>query len=574
MKNPQYSAWNPGIESEIPAAYRELETIYRAENVTSSIDEINEFTANTGLTHDELVVFRPMRLALHELIVRVNADIVVLEGEQEEDLGINFRIIADQIYCKYVLPQRPKIERAHRALDQQVRGLLEAEFAQTLFPAASSLAKSKPSIMSRIFGTSKKPAVPTETTLERQLRIINSFKEQGLNTSDELERAIFRGLYQVLGAIVATRGFLGHDQEQLIDLTARHVCNHHGSRMIGKQIDAWVKQAIETEGYDLIPEAQKPVIISLKGASASGKSSLRPRLLKMINELGIEADGYGTISPDIWRRILLDYDSLGEAYKYAGRLTSNEVNIIDRKLDQYIRAKANHRNSTPHLVVDRFRFDSFQSEKISRILHKTYAKYTDTMYMYFIITPPEATVERGWKRGLVRGRYKSVEDFLGHCVEAYAGMPKLLFKWLSTPMPRFIFEFLDNSVPENSYPRTIARGTQGTMDIYDSIALINIERYQKINVMARSPETVYPQQSLMEIPENTGFLRLCIRKIEHIRFIDQETEKEYLHVHKGTFKLIDTSIFETKINNPELALIFSEIAPEVIPCKRDTTAGD
>ena len=318
--------------------------------------------------------------------------------------------------------------------------------------------------------------MPTETTLERQLRIINSFKEQGLNTSDELERAIFRGLYQVLGAIVATRGFLGHDQEQLIDLTARHVCNHHGSRMIGNQIDACVKQAIETEGYDLIPEAQKPVIISLKGASASGKSSLRPRLLKMINELGIEADGCGTISPDIWRRILLDYDSLGEAYKYAGRLTSNEVNIIDRKLDQYIRGKANHRNSTPHLVVDRFRFDSFQSEKISRILHKTYAKYTDTMYMYFIITPPEATVERGWKRGLVRGRYKSVEDFLGHCVEAYAGMPMLLFKWLSTPMPRFIFEFLDNSVPENSYPKTIAIGTQGTMDICAPIALVTYER--------------------------------------------------------------------------------------------------
>ncbi len=37
----------------------------------------------------------------------------------------------------------------------------------------------------------------------------------------------------------------------------------------------------------------------------------------MIQELGIETDGYGTISPDIWRRILLDYDSLGAAYKYA-----------------------------------------------------------------------------------------------------------------------------------------------------------------------------------------------------------------------------------------------------------------
>jgi hypothetical protein len=337
--------------------------------------------------------------------------------------------------------------------------------------------------------------------------------------------------------------------------------------MIGKQIDACVQQAIEVEGYDLVPDAQKPVLISLKGASAAGKSSLRPRLRTIIRELGIEADGYGTISPDIWRRQLLDYDSLGDAYKYAGRLTSHEVNIVDRKLDQYIRGKANYRNSTPHLIVDRFRFDSFESEKISRILDKTYAKFTDTMYMYFIITPPEATVERGWERGLLRGRYKSVEDFLGHCVEAYTGMPKILFKWLSSPRPSFIFEFLDNSVPEGSFPRTMARGTQGVMDIFDPIAFVNIERYQKINVLAHSPDTLYPQQSVLEVRKNTDFLRLCIRKIAHIRFIDRKTETEYLCVHNGTFKLVDANLFESKIRDAELASIFSELAPEFFPVR-------
>ncbi len=565
MKNTQYSAWNPGIESDIPAAYRELETIYRPENVTSSIDEIDEFATTTGLKHDELVVFRPMRLALHELIVRVNADIVVREGEQEEDLGINFRTITDHIFRKYLVPIQSEIEQAHEALNQRVHDLLEAEFSRSLFPPAAPQVNSKLPFLSRFFGTPKKPSEPVESTQERQFRIINSFKEQGLSTSDELGSALYRGLYRVLGSIIATRGHLGHDQAQLIDLTSRHICSRHGSRMIGKQVDICVRQAIEAEGYDLIPDAQKPMLISLKGTSAAGKSSLRPRLQKMIRELGIEADGYGTISPDIWRRLLLDYDSLGEAYKYAGRLTSNEMNIVDRKLDQYIRGKANFRKSTPHLVVDRFRFDSFESEKISRILHKTYAKYTDTMYMYFIVTPPEATVERGWERGLVRGRYKSVEDFLGHCVEAYAGMPKLLFKWLSSPRPKFIFEFLDNSVPEGNYPRTMASGTQGSLDIYDPIAFIDIERYQKINVMAHSPDTIYPQQSVLEVGKNIDFFRLCIRKIERIRFIDRKTEKEYLSVHNGIFKLVDTGIFERKIKNADLASIFSQLAPGIFP---------
>ena len=45
----------------------------------------------------------------------------------------------------------------------------------------------------------------------------------------------------------------------------------------------------------------------------------------LMHDNGIEPDGYATISPDVWRRLLLDYESLGEAYKYAGHLTSREL---------------------------------------------------------------------------------------------------------------------------------------------------------------------------------------------------------------------------------------------------------
>ncbi len=87
------------------------------------------------------------------------------------------------------------------------------------------------------------------------------------------------------------------------------------------------------------------------------------------------------------------------------------------------------------MLVDRFRFDSFSTERISKVLHGTYVRHVDTMYMYFVVTPPHATVERGWERGLQTGRYKAVEDFLDHSVEAYVGMPKILFKWLANDRP-------------------------------------------------------------------------------------------------------------------------------------------
>ena len=561
MKNAQYSAWNPGIETQIPQELREQETIYHPANVSSSIDEVNQLALETGLSPEELVVFKPARLAMHELIVRINADIVILEGEHEEDLGINFRSVVHKIMDQYISPHLAEIEQTFQILNQKVHGMLNEELSESLFP--QTLAPTKPSLLDRLFKTPKKPLRPGESTQERQLRVIASFKDRGLKADDPLEAAMFRSLYRVLGSIVSKRGYLGKDQEMLVDLISSHICSRYGSRLIGKQIYPWVRQAVEKEGYSLIPDAQSPIIISLKGTSAAGKSSLRPMLGKMINKLGIEDDGYGTISPDIWRRLLLDYDSLGDSYKYAGRLTSYEVIIIDAKLDHYIRGKAQHRDATPHLVVDRFRFDSFTSEKIARILHNTYAKYTDTMYMFFVVTPPQATVERGWERGLIRGRYKSVEDFLGHCVEAYAGMPKLLFKWLAYKKPTFKFEFLDNSVGLGTYPTSIARGTQSKMDIFNPISFIDIERYQKINIMAGSPEEINPDPAVLEIAKNTGFLKLCIRKIAQIRFVDLESGKTYVTVKDGKFSISDTDLLQTRLLDPDLKSVFLAIAPEI-----------
>jgi hypothetical protein len=43
------------------------------------------------LTLERLSTFRPERLSLHEVIIRVMTDLSVPDGEKYEDLGINFR---------------------------------------------------------------------------------------------------------------------------------------------------------------------------------------------------------------------------------------------------------------------------------------------------------------------------------------------------------------------------------------------------------------------------------------------------------------------------------------------------
>jgi len=566
-----FSAWNPGLEPEIPRAYLTLETIHRPENVTTALADVSELSTLTGLNAEELVAFRPERLMLHELIVRITADIVVQEGESEEALGLHFREIVHTIMDTYLQPRLTEIERDFTQLSDQVQQVVHTQLATTLFAPTKPESDNKSSQKRFPFNwfRSRKPTPPaeTESIQEKHYRLISGFKDQGLAAEDPLQQAVFKSLYRVLGSIASTHGYVITDQTLLEQLVTRHVCNNYGSRLIRRAISSSIDEAIQQQGYSRLPCAEKPILLSLKGASAAGKSTSRPMLKTIMGEKGIQPDNYGTISPDIWRRLLLDYESLGEAYKYAGRLTSNEVNIVDNKLDRYIRDKANRDHAIPNLLVDRFRFDSFSTEKVSQILHGTYASYVDTLYMYFIVTPPEATVERGWERGLVRGRYKAVEDFLGHSVEAYVGMPKLFFKWMAYRQPLFKYVFLDNSVPKGTTPKTIAEGTQQAMDIYNPIAFIDIERYQKINIKAKCPEDVYPPAPILAIERNSGFLRQCIKQLPVVNFIDEVSSKTYLRSEGGVFEIVDGEIMQSRLaEQPELAELFKLIAPEVASC--------
>ncbi len=559
MNDEHYSAWAPGLDSDIPPAYQKLETIYCPDNVTSSISDVNEISTLTGLSHEELVSFKPERLVVHELLIRVTANIVVNEGEDEQDLGRDFRVIANTILSEYIRPHMEEIKRAYADLHSRAYQLVQKQLGKTLFQTRKPV-KEKRSLLwfLRREAPQKNPG-NTETIQEREHRAILAYKEKGLVAADALEIAVFKSLYRVLSLVSGTRGYIGSDRSFLADLVCAHVCNRYGSRVIGLQITPWIEEAIERKNYTRVVNADAPILISLKGASAAGKSSLRPMLRQTLRAQGIDSGDYATISPDIWRRFLLDYDSLGTAYKYAGRLTGKEVIIIDGKLDRYIREKSDRDRAIPHLLVDRFRFDNFSSERIWKILHGTYVQYVDTMYMYFIVTPPEAIVERGWERGLKTGRYKSVEDFLDHAVEAYSGMPKIFFKWLAYDQPLFKYEFLNNDVPKGTFPTTIAIGTQQEINISSVSEFIDIERYQKINIRAKSPGQIYPEKAVLSVDNNIEFLDQIVKKIPNVNFIDQATNTVYLQVRNGVFRVMNEHIFTEKLEDAETAQIFHAI---------------
>jgi hypothetical protein len=297
---------------------------------------------------------------------------------------------------------------------------------------------------------------------------------------------------------------------------------------------------------------------------------MRPLQRQLAEELGLCWSDFAVISPDIWRKFLLDYASLGAASKYAATLTGHELKLIDQKLDRYMAQKA-EQTGMSHLLIDRFRFDSFaldpDEEEGSRLL----TRFGRLVYMFFMITPPEATVERAWIRGRQVGRYKAVDDLLAHNVEAYTGMPRLFFTWAAKQDKTVHYEFLDNDVPEGERPRTAAFGTNGEMYILDIKRLLDVERFRKINVDARRADAVYPDAEAMAPERNLGFLLECARRIPAINLVERDSGRIYARVEGGRLSWADAALFEQAFEECDARAGLLALAPQGVPdrCGRD-----
>ncbi len=448
--------WNPGVVSELPRHYLPLSTMFRPENVAISMAKAQELSDFCDLPDHTLVAFRADRLIVHELLIRVTADIAVPDGSRYADLGINFREIASTIQDQYIAPHRDQLvallddirrDAGHRIRAQLDEGIDEGVFGQASGPLEP---EEDQSLLSRIL-FARQHSAPSKISPEDTTKaaILYWQRKSEAAGNDAFERSCCDALIQIVTAISGARGRLVGEPELIANLAATLACNEHGSDRIGEVIKPYITEAVAAENLNFLPVQDKPVVLNVKGASAAGKSTMRPLQKTLTERLGIPWEDFALVSPDIWRKFLLDYDSLGPAYKYAGTLTGHELEIIDRKLDRYMARKARDGRMS-HLLIDRFRFDSFVPESDTSEDSKLLTRFGDLVYMFFVITPPDATVERAWQRGLKFGRYKAVDDLLDHNVEAFTGMPNLSFTWaLRTRKLTGIVEADETCVPES-----------------------------------------------------------------------------------------------------------------------------
>jgi hypothetical protein len=185
-------------------------------------------------------------------------------------------------------------------------------------------------------------------------------------------------------------------------------------------------------------------------------------------------------------------------------------------------------------------------------------------YYFFMVTPPEETVERAWRRGSQVGRYKSVDDLLAHNVEAFTGMQNMLFVRTLDPNRRIHYELLDNDVPRGDTPLTIAFGWSGEMNVLDLKCMLNIERYRKINVDAKGPAEVYPDQLTMAARNNTSFLSRCIESYPRLNFADRATGCIYARYIEGRLEWLDHDALTRVVANAEVRAILHAAAPDLL----------
>jgi len=105
----EFGPWSPGISSRLPREYLPMSTMFRPENVSTSLDKARELSDICGLAPHELVAFRAERLLVHELLICVTADLTFRTGPTTKSSGSAF-VKSRRIFCPVIL--RPMSRRS------------------------------------------------------------------------------------------------------------------------------------------------------------------------------------------------------------------------------------------------------------------------------------------------------------------------------------------------------------------------------------------------------------------------------------------------------------------------------
>lgn len=204
--------WNPGLDSHLPRELLPLSTMFWPANVLTSIEKAEELHDLTGLPIHGLVAFRPERLLLHELLIRVTADLSVPSGSRVEDLGINFRQITNAILANHLASRMGEVTVTYDALRRQLSRVIEAELAARLFAsdtgAGPKIPERRKGFSGLFRGASTVDALlPVDPWGHAQPEdALSAWQARARSSDDALHKAAYRSLVKVVSSLLGRHG--------------------------------------------------------------------------------------------------------------------------------------------------------------------------------------------------------------------------------------------------------------------------------------------------------------------------------------------------------------------------------
>jgi len=123
-------------------------------------------------------------------------------------------------------------------------------------------------------------------------------------------------------------------------------------------------------------------------------------------------------------------------------------------------------------------------------------------------------------------------------------------------------------------PRTVAFGDNDTFNVLNVKAILDIERYGRVNVDAAGAEFLYADRRLLEPAHNTGFLRRCVEGFRKVNFADQASGRIYLRIESGAPESMDKDALESAISDADTWTGVDAVAPSALHiCAARTADG-
>ena len=302
-----FGPWNPGVQSEIPDVIRDRSTFLQRENVFTHPGAARELRDFTGLELSDVVAFRPERLALHELLIRVTADLSVPDGTRIEDLGINFRQITRTVLAREIAPRMADVTATYDGARRELSRIDRARGRHAVRGVGCAA------------GDARAPAIAIPLSWPARAHAVarcgcrpgpRRRRRMGRKGARHGRPAAGIGVPGVGARALRPAGPARPPVGQSGD--ARDAGHRHRVQRIRERRDRAAHRAMarrRCERGRLAPAAaqEQPVVMNTKGARPRARARCGRCSSRLAGEIGVDWSDFALISPDIWRKQLLDY---------------------------------------------------------------------------------------------------------------------------------------------------------------------------------------------------------------------------------------------------------------------------